>query len=1442
MSSRILLHTNFARSYGGVRRLDREADLFLADLTGQPSPAMHSRGTTSVREAWPEMAEVAYPKPAPPLAQRAEMAAQPSLQFVGVTGAPLPGARWAIHQKDAVYTGTLDAQGSTGAITSAGARFDPSLPFYVHVDGCVCSIVSGAQLLTKEPQVEYGGQFVDWSHADDTDPQRRDAFWQAYGKARQIRGPLDVFRFIQHDHVMRRPVKLLTRQIRAVFEARPLAMRLGPIVRYVDRQRALIWLELETPGIVRVTYGKAANQSQVPPPGTPASQSRRYATSVRVGGRHYALVWLDGLEADTAYQYTVVLWPQPATGPLPNTQSDFTEAVFPKAPRYGAGPSADLGEIAFKNAQWLFFRTLPAVFDTFRFAHGSCRKWPGDTGVPPAVPIGKACRRWAGDANEKILEPRPDMLDALGDWLEGKSWTQWPRFFVHTGDQIYADDIGVAMGGAIVRHRFAAVIPGPPATLAIDVAFGAWSGRFSARYAALRAAPPAPAAELDSLCELRPRVTHDNFHDIDHAIKVALRARRQSAFAGSRQALPLPLRLRVANDLLWEVPDELDQVPRVDKRTGLMAPQIYRLDGPPPREFRIQHPSAGDTAGVHAADFAEYAALYEQAWRTRRTRRVLAHLPSFMIFDDHEVTDDWNADQGWLKIIHSTADPLRCWPHTITDALCAYWMYQGWGNLAPNQWTADPRVKILESCRKSGRDALPELRRLIERRAVETLIPGTKASNKLDWHFPLPTGDIPFLAVDLRTDRDVNGTGGMSAGRLDWLEHELSSTKSPIALIVLPVPFLLPDPMLFAFRNPWFTGRLAGAPSTVAFKRASDIEHPAGNPVWDQIKGIIQRLQKSSTLKTVVLISGDIHFSCNLDGRLKGSRKPPRLLQLISSGLQQQITEGKQGKLFSAYRGWLNTISGAQGVDVHRGVRITLGGMRGPDKKRHNFLFKTSLALVDMRLVPGDGQTAGRVPQIVQTHLVCEPGPTFKEYIFQHKTHADGKATMTVHDPGFAGGDPRDYPRATDLTTSTAAIEAASRPDTVVPIEPSSEAAEDKSSLEEGQSILVDGQQLRTYIDLIAWYTARRDVLLQQQRAFTKEGYQVPPGVNDLIAAAEASVKEMRPLGTAPMSDRHVEAMLDWLDRYRDALLACERKAETIADDRYRAAKAQIDDLKEQFARLTPKIRELQRSAFRADKTSILKSSAETFATVLDSVLVADQWVLDAATKMDDIRVLGTTLRTQKALHGSRTPWHELMRKNTNAKIAKLVSVAEGLNKVLAAWQLVDASITLLAGGKTASDRTSAGINLAATAASAGGTLLGASGFFSLYTNLYIGPMVKHILGQIDQLKDRISTGVNRPWIQLGQLDAVNWDLEPGGRAMYEFMHRVMKARESSDIKTIPGDVSKYFSKHRKAFDAGTPKIRGQHRDYNDFDDKRVWVFLFRDDIWGMLYGAMPVP
>jgi hypothetical protein len=347
--------------------------------------------------------------------------------------------------------------------------------------------------------------------------------------------------------------------------------------------------------------------------------------------------------------------------------------------------------------------------------------------------------------------------------------------------------------------------------------------------------------------------------------------------------------------------------------------------------------------------------------------------------------------------------------------LCAYWIYQGWGNLAPEAWASDPRVQILERCRQEGRDALPELRRLVSARAIETTKPGASITNKLDWNFAIPTEGIPFLTIDLRTDRDVNGTGGMSEGRLRWMEQALAHTQSPVAIIVLPVPYLMPDPMLFAFRHPGFVARMAGARSTISFKRDSDIEHPAGNPVWDQIKGCLGRLQQSSSsLKTLVIISGDIHFSCNLDGQLPNAHRAPRLVQLVSSGLKQAISKNKRDKLHSAYRGWLNVISGSTGVDIHRGMRITLGGLRGPGGSLDNFLFKTSIALVNITTTPSTRTNPVSLPLVQQTHLALDSSEKqIESYTFMHMTQRDGKALMSLKDPGMGHPfGPKDYPFA----------------------------------------------------------------------------------------------------------------------------------------------------------------------------------------------------------------------------------------------------------------------------------------------------------------------------------------------------------------------------------------------------------------------------------------------
>jgi phosphodiesterase/alkaline phosphatase D-like protein len=55
---------------------------------------------------------------------------------------------------------------------------------------------------------------------------------------------------------------------------------------------------------------------------------------------------------------------------------------------------------------------------------------------------------------------------------------------------------------------------------------------------------------------------------------------------------------------------------------------------------------------------------------------VLANVPTYMIFDDHDVTDDWNLTARWRHRVHASPAGRRI----VANALAAYWAFQGWGN------------------------------------------------------------------------------------------------------------------------------------------------------------------------------------------------------------------------------------------------------------------------------------------------------------------------------------------------------------------------------------------------------------------------------------------------------------------------------------------------------------------------------------------------------------------------------------------------------------------------------------------------------------------------------------------------------------------------------------------------------------------------------------------
>ena len=81
----------------------------------------------------------------------------------------------------------------------------------------------------------------------------------------------------------------------------------------------------------------------------------------------------------------------------------------------------------------------------------------------------------------------------------------------------------------------------------------------------------------------------------------------------------------------------------------LLGDQVYAdeltKETTPPLHRRRRHPRRAPADEV--ADFEEYTRLYLESWADPQVRWLLSTVPSSMIFDDHEIIDDWNTSAAW---------------------------------------------------------------------------------------------------------------------------------------------------------------------------------------------------------------------------------------------------------------------------------------------------------------------------------------------------------------------------------------------------------------------------------------------------------------------------------------------------------------------------------------------------------------------------------------------------------------------------------------------------------------------------------------------------------------------------------------------------------------------------------------------------------------------------
>ncbi len=383
----------------------------------------------------------------------------------------------------------------------------------------------------------------------------------------------------------------------------------------------------------------------------------------------------------------------------------------------------------------------------------------------------------------------------------------------------------------------------------------------------------------------------------------------------------------------------------------------------------------------------------------------------------------------------------------------------------------------------------------------------------------------------------------------------------------------------------------------------------------------------------------------------------------------------------------------------------------------------------------------------------------------------------------------------------------------------------------------LDGFEIGTYAEA-ATATRLWVVLLEEDgHQLTREGLGLPPEAAAAVTSGRDNVSLWAGGGTERFDRGNAEDLRAWHARYIRARNAIQADMATEAARRARAAADRLEEARASAERAEPALRDKQRAAFRAQDDSRLLQITDTIATVLDTALVARAAIDQTLDVAGDLRAWAGTARNGGTIAVA------------SQRVTTVLAALEQVNRAYAAFQLMRSGLELVAGGgRTGTAQGHAAVSAMSTLTSAGGTLLGASAGFTLYSNIYIGPMVEACLSALSRLEETISRTQNRFFIQMGELNSVNWDLEPGGRPVFTYLSSVMHAGSAGEVQAPPSGVASYLISNESSVNAGAAggddvPTTG-HWFWRDVDASRIapWVFAHRRDLWGMFYGDCQVP
>ncbi|MER6420535.1 alkaline phosphatase D family protein [Streptomyces sp. NPDC001137] len=316
----------------------------------------------------------------------------------------------------------------------------------------------------------------------------------------------------------------------------------------------------------------------------------------------------------------------------------------------------------------------------------------------------------------------------------------------------------------------------------------------------------------------------------------------------------------------------------------LLGDQVYADEtSEATRRWLAARRDLSDPPGSEVADYEEYTRLYYESWLDPEVRWLLSTVPSCMIFDDHDVIDDWNTSAAWLEDMRATP----WWRERLLSGLMSYWVHQHLGNLSPAELAADP----LYAAVRELPDATDELRAFACKADADP--------SAVRWSYRRDFGRVRLLMVDTRAARvlEEDDRAMLDPGESEWLREQALTERGSYdhLLIGTSLPWLLPH--LVHDAEAWNAALCRGergarwARFGEDLRRRADLEHWAAFPAsFTALTELIAQAGSGAEAPaTVLVLSGDVHHAYVAEPVWPSGAPDARVLQLTCSPVHNSI-------------------------------------------------------------------------------------------------------------------------------------------------------------------------------------------------------------------------------------------------------------------------------------------------------------------------------------------------------------------------------------------------------------------------------------------------------------------------------------------------------------------------------------------------------------------------